>query len=242
MSDLKVVCWKWKPIEGYRSEFGAMQVNRFASMVKRHYHKPYELVCITDDARGIDPDVRIVDIAGVEGGLGKIPSPHGGVNPSCYRRLPMYSDRAREFIGERFVSVDLDVVIVADVTPVWDRPEEDFMIWGETLRRTPYNGSMQMMKAGARRQVYDDFDPETSPREARRAGLDGSDQAWISYKLGPLEKRWTMADGVYSFRLHVKTNAGRIPKGARIIFFEGQLDPWMNTTRKMCPWITDHWR
>ncbi len=240
MTDLKVVCWKWKPMDGYRSNFGAEQVNNLFHMVQRHYHKPFELVCITDDATGIESDVRIVPLKSIEK-FQHLPSPHGGVNPACYRRLVMYSEEAREFIGERFVSIDLDVVIVDDVTPVWDVPE-DFRIWGETLRRTPYNGSMQLMTAGARKKVYEEFNPDNSPRDARKAGFDGSDQAWISYILGPNEKRWTVHDGVYSFRLHVKTAAGRMPKGSRVIFFEGQVDPWSPFAQKLCPWINDHWR
>ena len=240
MSELKVVCWKWEAPIGYRSAFTHLQVNTLYSMVKRHYHKPFELVCITDNERLLDPAIRVIPLKQVEK-FAHLPSPHGGLNPACYRRLVMYSEEAREMIGERFVSVDLDVVLVDDVTPVWDRPE-DFMIWGETLRRTPYNGSMQLMTAGARKQVYDRFDPDTSPRAARTAGFDGSDQAWISYVLGPHEKRWTKDDGVYSFRLHVKPNAGKMPKGARVIFFEGQVDPWSPFAQKLCPWIKEHWQ
>jgi hypothetical protein len=101
---------------------------------------------------------------------------------------------------------------------------------------------MQLMTAGARKQVYEDFNPDESPGIARRAGFDGSDQAWISYKLGPHEKRWTKDDGVFSFRLHVKPHGGKIPKGARIIFFEGQIDPWSPVALQMSPWIKDHWK
>lgn len=237
---LRVVCWKWKPPTGYRSHFGPAQVNNMFHMVQRNYHKPFEMVCITDDWNGIEDGIRIVPLDSIEK-FAHLPSPHGGVNPACYRRLVMYSDEAREFIGERFVSIDLDAVVVNDLSPVWDVPD-DFKIWGETLRRTPYNGSMQLMTAGARRQVYDRFDPDNSPRDARKAGFDGSDQAWISYVLGPHEKRWTTHDGVYSFRLHVKTRAGAMPKGARIIFFEGQTDPWSPFAQKLCPWIGEHWR
>ena len=240
MSDLKVVCWKWVTPDGYRSAFTHAQVNTLFNMVTRNYHKPFEFICITDNARHIDSGVRVIPLEQVEK-FAHLPSPHGGVNPACYRRLWMYSEQARDVIGERFVSIDLDVVLTGDVTPVWDRPE-DFMIWGETLRRTPYNGSMQMMTAGARKHVYDEFDPDTSPMTARKAGFDGSDQAWISYKLGPNEKRWTQQDGVHSFRLHVKPFGGRMPANARIVFFEGQVDPWSPTARRVCPWVEEHWR
>lgn len=235
---MKIVCFKWEPMDGYRSKFTHEHVNTLFNMVYRHYQKPFEMVCVTDNPQYIDRRVRIIPMWDDHA---NVPSPHGGLNPSCYRRLKIYSREAKELIGERFVSIDLDVVLVDDVTPVWDRPE-DFMIWGETLRRTPYNGSMQMMTAGARSQVWDRFDPATSPQLARKAGMDGSDQGWISFVLGPNEKRWNQADGVHSFRLHVKPNAGKLPKGARIVFFEGQIDPWTNTANKLCPWIKDHYR
>jgi hypothetical protein len=51
-----------------------------------------------------------------------------------------------------------------------------------------------------------------------------------------------MKDGVFSFRLHVKTNEGKLPKGARIVFFEGQIDPWSKIAQHVSPWIVDHWR
>lgn len=238
MSDLKIVCWKWKPVPGYRSHYSHEQVNVFANMVRRHYPDPHEVVCITDDPTGIDPSVRIIPLWDT---YRHIPSPHGGVNPACYHRLQMYAPEARDIIGERFVSVDLDCVIMGDMRPVWNR-KEDYLIWGETLRTTPYNGSMQMMTAGARRQIWDDFDPVESPKATVKAGYHGSDQAWISYKLGPNEARWTRKDGVFSFRIDVRKNGGKMPEGARIIFFEGHIDPWSPAALHIAPWIKDHWK
>jgi hypothetical protein len=116
---LAVVCWKWKPKIGYRSTFCAEHVNVLRSMVERHYRKPHQLVCITDDGAGIDPRVRVVPLWQDHA---RLPSPHGGNNPSCYRRLRAFSAEAAELIGPRFVSVDLDCVITGDMRPVWDRP------------------------------------------------------------------------------------------------------------------------
>ena len=206
MSDLKIVCWKWKPVPGYRSQYSHEQVNVFANMVRRHYPDPHEIVCITDDPTGIDPGVRIIPLWDT---YRNIPSPHGGVNPACYHRLQMYAPEARDIIGERFVSVDLDCVIMGDMRPVWNR-KEDYMIWGETLRTTPYNGSMQMMTAGARRQIWDDFDPVESPKTTVKAGYHGSDQAWISYKLGPPTRRSGRARTASS--RSVLTSAGTVAR------------------------------
>lgn len=193
---LSVVCWRWTPPNGYRSTYAPETVNVLRRMVARHYHRPHRFVCVTDDAAGLDPEVHVVPLWPDHA---TVPSPHGGHNPSCYRRLKAFAPEARELLGERFVSIDLDTVIVGDLAPLWDRPE-DFVIWGETDPRSFYNGSMFLMTAGTRRQVWDRFDPTSSPREAKAAGRFGSDQGWISYVLGPGEAIWGRQDGVYSFR------------------------------------------
>lgn len=207
-------------------------------MVKRHYPHPHEFICITDDPKGIDRDVRVIPLWT---DFGNIPSPHGGLNPSCYRRLKMFSAEARELIGERFVSLDLDCVITGDMSPLWNRPE-DFVIWGDTAKGTPYNGSMLLMTAGARTKVWEDFDPQVSPVKTRKAGLIGSDQAWIGYCLGPKEKKWTAADGVYSYRNEIQTKGGRLPANARIVIFHGHTDPWMPTTKERHDWVRTHYQ
>lgn len=232
-----VVCWKWEPLQGYRSKFAAENVNILRNMVERHFHHPHEFVCITDNPKGIDPRVRIVPLWDDHA---RVHSPHGGLNPSCYRRLKLFS-ATQQVVGERFVSVDLDVVLTGDVTPLWTR-KEDFVIWGDQVKSTPYNGSMWMMHTGARRQVWDEFDPEKSPALAHAARYLGSDQAWISYCLGSREAKWTIADGVYSFRTDIRRHRYQLPKGARIVFFQGHVDPWMPVAKLQCPWIEEHYR
>lgn len=234
---LDVVTFRWKPQAGYRSTFGPETVNTLKRMVSRHYRGAHRFTCVTDDPAGIDEDVRIIPLWE---DFATIPSPHGGANPSCYRRLKLFSLEAATLIGPRFVSLDLDCVITGDMAPVWDRPE-DFVIWGDTNKTTAYNGSMMLMTAGARPQVWTTFDPRTSPRKAKAAQCWGSDQGWISYCLGPKEKKWSRADGVYSYRNDIKTCGGSLPKDARIIFWHGKDDPWSPIGQKM-EWVRHHWR
>jgi hypothetical protein len=152
----------------------------------------------------------------------------------------MFSPDIDAVFGERFVSVDLDCVIVGDLTPVWHRPE-DFVIWGNTNPRTLYNGSMMLMTAGARRQVWDRFDPATSPQQAKAAGQHGSDQGWISYCLGPHESTWTQADGVYSYRNDLKKASAALPPNARIVLWHGAVDPWSHRGQQH-DWVRTHYR
>lgn len=232
---ITVVCWKWTPPRGYRSTFGPDTVNTLRAMVARHYPHPHRFVCVTDDPSGIDADVTIQPDFGDFVG---VPSPHGGTNPSCYRRLRLFHPNAAAWFGERFVSMDLDVVITGDLSPVFNR-REDFVIWGDTNRTTLYNGSLLLMTAGARPQVWDDFDPDRSPQLAKAAGQFGSDQGWIGHSLGPGEKTWSTTDGVYSYRLHVKPT-GVLPKNARLVFFHGHVDPWQPEAQRH-PWVQEYY-
>lgn len=233
---LGVVCWKWAPSNGYRSSFGPEAVNTLRRMVARHYDAPHRFICVTDDPNGLDREVAVVPLWK---DFSDVPSPHGGHNPSCYRRLRAFSPEAAQWFGDRFVSVDLDTVIVGDMKPLWDRPEP-FVIWGETDPRSFYNGSMWLMTAGARRQVWEQFDPATSPRLAKAAGKFGSDQGFISYLLGKGEATWGRTDGVYSYRVHIAPRGGVLPSNAKIVMFHGKTDPWDPSAQKH-KWVRQNW-
>lgn len=216
-----VLCWRWRPAQGYRSKFGPDTVRVLRNMVRRHYPHPHRFVCVTDKPAEIDKDIETIPLWSE---WGNIPSPHGAHNPSCYRRLKLFSPEAETLFGKRFVSLDLDTVILRDLTPLWDRPE-DFVMWGETDPRSWYNGSMLLMTAGARPQVWERFNPQTSPKEAKAAGRFGSDQGWISHVLGPGEATWKEPDGVLSYRIHLKDGLLPPPNHARIVMFHGGTDP-----------------
>ena len=204
-------------------------------MVAAHYQRPHRVICVTDDARGIYSGIKIVPPWGDFEGLA---SPHGGMHPSCYRRLRAFHPDIAEVFGSRFVCLDLDVVLVADVAPLWDRPD-DFVAYRDPLFPRQYNGSMLLLRAGARPGVWDDFDPLHSPRAAGRMGYRGSDQAWISYRL-PGEATWGREDGVLSYRRDVHPNGGNLPDGARVVFFHGRVDPWSDEAQRL-DWVREHW-
>lgn len=233
---LTVVCWKWTPRPGYRSTFGPETVNTLAKMVKRHYPDPHRFLCVTDDPVGID---KAIDTVPVWNDFADLPSPHGGNNPSCYRRLRAFHPDIGKVFGERFVSLDLDCVITGDLRPVWNRREE-FVIYGDTNPRTYYNGSMFLLTAGARPHVWTQFDPVNSPRLALRSGLFGSDQGWVSYILGPKEAKWSKRDGVYSFRNELARRPA-LPVDAKVAVFHGKEDPWVPTVQMKHPWIREHY-
>lgn len=235
---LDVVCWKWKAPPGYRSIFLSQHVNTLAAMVRRHYPNEHRFSCITDDADGIDTSrVRVIPLWD---DLRNIQNPSFKNGPHCYARLKAFSKEAAEVIGPRFVSLDLDCVIVGDMRPLWDRPE-DYVAWGDSIFKGSYNGSMWLMSAGSRTFVWETFDPTSSPQAAHAAGFRGSDQGWVSYCLTKRgEATWTRSDGVYSFR---NDHLGRLPlpANARIVLFHGHVDPWTPAC-KAIPWVRKNYR
>jgi hypothetical protein len=231
------VTFKWKPDRNYRSTYGPETVNTLNSMLGRHFHAPFRLTCITDDPAGISSEVRVLPLWLDHSTL---PSPHGNGYPSCYRRLRLFGHDAGEIIGPSFVVLDLDTVITADITDtVADNC--DFRIWGDTAKGTPYNGSLWQLRAGARRKVWDDFDPVESPRKSLAFGYIGSDQGWIAACLGPNELKWGTRDGVYSFRNHIQRQGYLLPANARVVIFHGAVDPWSPQAQRL-GWVRKHYR
>ena len=234
---LTFVTWKWPPRQHYRSQFPPETVNTLARMVRRHYDGPHRFLCVTDEREGLDASIEVIP---AWNDYADLPSPHGGwKNPSCYRRLRAFDPEIGTVFGERFVSMDLDLVITGALRPLFDRPE-DFVMYGDTNPRTPYNGSLFLMTAGARPHVWTNFDPKTSPRRSMQAGYWGSDQGWISYCLGWKEAKWTKKDGVYSFRNELQRTPTLQPD-ARVVVFHGAHDPWSPFVQARYPWVKEHW-
>jgi len=231
---ITVVCWKWTQ-PGYRSIFQPYHVHTLRNMIRRNLQLPHRFVCITDDATGINPQL----VETME--LWREPNivlPQG--KPNCYRRLRVFAEDARDWLGERILSIDLDAVITGDITPLVD-VNDDFKIWGDTARNTAYNGGFWLLRAGTRTSVWDKF-TNRAPRLTRSRGMVGSDQAWLSYCLGPRESRWTTDDGVYSFRNHMGSGTEPLPKDARVVFFHGKHDPWDPKIQEKSPWIKKYYR
>ena len=232
-----IATFLWSPPRGYRSQFRPEHVNILARMLKRNCPWDYRFVCVTDQKHGFDQ--QLVELVPLWNDHAHLPSPWGPGGPSCYRRLKVFDPQIEQVLGKRFVILDIDCVIVDDLTPVL-LTEESFKIWGQTTLGNHYNGSLMLMDAGVRPQVWSDFDPHKSPDLVKQGGFRGSDQGWISFRLGRGEKTWDTVDGVYSYRLSALRHKP-LPVGARIVFFHGRVDPWHPEAQRL-KWVKDHYK
>lgn len=233
---ITVLTFKWNT-PGYRSTFLPEHVNTLQSMVSRNLHIPHKFVCITDDPEGLECEFfPLWDFPQI-----KTPSK----KTNAFRCLKLFSNEAKSwFETEHILVLDLDIVIVNDITPLIDL-SLDFKIWEDSHKNTHYNSSIWQHRLGTRTQVWDSFNPIISPRIIKQKEIMGSDQAWISYSLGPKEKTWSKTtDGIYSFRYDLKE--GKIDlsrkENARIIVFHGKFNPWDKELQDSIPWIKKYYK
>src|SRR5690606_29567076 len=182
---------KWAT-PGYRASFTSEHVNTLRRMVERHYPVPHRFLCITDDPSGLDDGIESCPIWD---DYRAVPNPSGGGRPGCYLRLKLWAPEMAEILGPRWVMLDLDCVITGDLRPLFDRPE-DVVMWQSPTKEWPYNGAFMMANSGARPKVWEEFDPNKSPRITSARGYRGSDQAWLSHII-PGEATVGESDGVW---------------------------------------------
>lgn len=230
---LSVVAWKYAPpaVSGrLRTRFHSDHVNVLRRMLARHCHVPHRLVCVTDDTQGLDPRVEAFACPPFP----RI-DPKDGRYPMCFRRLWNFS-RDAIVLGNRIMSIDLDVVIVGDMAPIVERDEE-FVGWSVPGRGF-YQGGLYLLTPGSRTHVWESFDPATSPHEVEQMAYVGSDQRWMSSRLGPDEARFD--EGLI---VHERGFEGSPPSGARVVQFSGagQQSPW-HARNCVRPWVARNWR
>jgi hypothetical protein len=225
---ITVLTWLWNQPEG-RTKYTAEHVYLWADMVSRNLSMKHRLACVTTET-DLPPNVERIDPPGE---FEDVSATWGPRKPNCFRRLTMFRRDAAKTFGRRFVCMDLDVVIGGPLDPLFNRPE-DLVLCKGTAPERPYNGSMMLIKAGCRPQVYEDFDQAGA--DASGSAFHGSDQAWLAHKLGWNEATWT--DEIHFFRPGSFSNKLK----PSILFFPGKRKPWDYAPYKIFPFISNNYR
>ena len=235
------ICWKWK---SEKNRYDHTHVNKFVRGLKRHYQKPHRIICITDDPKGIRGGCETFPLWSDHSSLR---NPSGKHLPSCYRRLKIFSPVLQSELnidpGERIVSIDLDVVFTGNLEPMFYNRSEEYIGWKGvgTYHPIVYNGTVFAFKAGAKQELWDDFDPERTPAIVSKEKFFGSDQAWMSYKLAGSVPGYGVRDGMYSYSRDIRAARVDLPRNAKIVSFNGKHKPWHTFVHARAPWVKDHW-
>jgi hypothetical protein len=156
-------------------------------------------------------------------------------------------------IGARILALDLDVVLVDDITPIVNRP--DPLVCWRVGYAGVFSGSVILMDAGVLDPLWRAFDadPDGLARRSWPRGV-GSDQAMLNHYLAntrtaPRPAVWTERDGFVTYfgagyerleRRGVGPNHPNLPAGARIVVL-GSDDLAVLEQRDRFPWVSE-WR
>jgi hypothetical protein len=207
-------------------------VARLVAGVRRHLKESHRFLLLTDSTfqpagteRTPIPDMELTKI------------------PGCFSRLRLFDPQWQESVGispgDRIVCVDLDSIVTKPLDPLFCRPENFLILTGaNAINPCPYNGSLWMLRAGYRPDVWSDFSLEAASKIPFYAFPD--DQAWFAHKLpGVIGWKAGSASGVYAFQKPGwPKDTTALPADARLVVFPGWRDPSKFTH---LDWVRDRW-
>ena len=158
----------------------------------------------------------------------------------CLGRLRLFDPKFQALLGikkgERIVDLDLDLVITGQLDPLFERHSFTVLQGVNTTNPCPMNGSVWMLRAGERPDVWSDFSVAKAATVPYHAFPD--DQGWLWHKI-PDAGAWGPKDGVYGFKKVGWPDSEQLPENARIVAFPGWRDP---DKFAHLDWIKQHWQ
>jgi len=222
-----ILTMKWGTV------YGAEDVNRLYRQVRRHLARPHRFICFTDDAQGIDPGVEALPLP--ELGL---PPGHGDTR---WRKLALFRRDLGGFAGMTALFLDLDLVVVDDLSPFFDLPGRFFIIRDDDLfRAKPLrridpardrflhsvgNSSVFRYEVGAHGYVLDAYlaDPKAATTNYEISQQFQSAQLAAHGDLNYWPRGWCVSFKNDCVPRHFHSYFGdpELPAGARIVLFAG---------------------
>lgn len=250
-----IVCMKWGDY------YGPEYVNRIYNMVKRNITRPFRVICFTDKTDGIIAEVETHP-------LPPFNPPEGSII-GAYRKKSLCSANLEGFKqGERFLFLDLDVVITSNIDEMFDyEKDKDFIICYNWTRGDGKigNSSVTMMRVGPLQYIVDDLEKDF---QKYRDKFKTASQEYMSSKVIEKYGKLTFWPDAWckSFQLHSMPRKWQRlfkspvppPEGTKVLVFHGAVNPpdaikgiwpkkvpiwkkWYKTL-KPCPWLSDLWK
>jgi hypothetical protein len=204
------------------SRYGPEYVNRIHGMVKRNTTPPFRVICMTDDPRGIHPEVLCL-------GLPELGCPRPTNAPGKWPKAALWN---RDLFGLTGVALfmDLDVVITGGLDPFFSFGQpHDVILARNRIKPLERLGQTSIFRfpIGEHGYMLENFrqDPEGIAGKYQfeqryvtrciQGGVKFWPHRWVKHFrrdcLGPWPLRYL--------------RPARLPRGARVIIFPGKPDP-----------------
>lgn len=160
--------------------------------------------------------------------------------PGCFARLRTFDPewQASHGIkrGDKILCLDLDLVVTGSIDHLADREEPFTILQGvNAANPNPYNGSVWMLRAGYRPDVFSGFSFARAEKVPFYAFPD--DQAWFHHHM-PSAGAYGPKSGVYGYQKPGWPGGTDLPGNACIVAFFGNRDP----KDYDMSWLREHWR
>ena len=254
---VNILCLKWG--NRYPADF----TNILHASVRRHLHRPFRFVCVTDDATGLADGIEAVPLPS---------NPNPAIFhhwPDIFVKLCLFRKGVADLQGPTLF-FDVDVVIQEDIDCFFDYEPGQFCIihnWVERrkriFRKLPDIGNSSLFRFNAgsaeAHAVYQRFLDEM-PQAVDRARYR-TEQAFMTYAMTQATRRlpcWWPEDWVKSFKrtcvYPFPVNLLVTPRkpATKVLVFHGNPDPdvaargfhapKLHNSVRPCPWVLDDWR
>lgn len=244
--ELHLLCYRWG------TRYGVDYVNKLHSMVSRHLSLPHVFHCMTDTAEGLS--------SGIVPHL--LPPDHCGGN---WNKLMTFQEDFLGLQGKFVVCMDIDIIVVGDLSFLADKPENDFMIVKNWAKGVRGNSSIYRLRVGSHPHVWNDFvaDPEAVVDRFHGKTRNGGDQRWMDHAVKHYE--FFPEERVVSYKRHCSAKSpeiqlpligsvstgflgeARIPENASVVLFHGTPLPTDVADSHFGRWkkasfVNEHWR
>lgn len=224
------------------TKYSADYVNRLYNMVKRHCTLDYEFVCLTDDPKDINENVKIITLP-------------GGLSGWWYKPYMFSQDLP---ISGIVLYMDLDVVIGSNIDKLftWE-PNHWCIIRDFTRAMRPkwhkYNSSVIRFRTGELNHIWEEFEKDKINIQKRLHG----DQDWIFEATHNRKGAMLYPDSwILSWKWEVRKSKEFTPGGLKgyktlkvvenvrprveccVCVFHGDPQPH----NCLDPWVIDNWK
>lgn len=247
-NELSVVLWKWKPKPAdWVIEYTSENVNHLANQIRRFIGVSHQIYCITDDPEGLHPSIKIVPIEEMACPMPTFDQYSRRLH-SCYRRMKLFDPDLERYFGKRMLQLDVDMVIVKDISNIASR-SEPFVIWRSfSGGRHTYalNPSLILLDTGARADLWNAYcaDADGLARAAFAEGWTGTEQAIIGYLMkNEMVPTFEKSDGIYAFRDDpMECRGDKLDPRVKMVSFHANYNPSNQYLRQHCQWLGRAWR
>lgn len=230
---------KWLVCLKHGNKYSHTYVNKLYNMAKRHSTIPFGFACITEDANGLDPNIKI------------IPCPkHSQLSGWWYK--PWVFSKELPLEGT-ILFFDLDIVVIKNIDELWNYHNNQFCIIRDFNRSTihswnKFNSSIFKFQKGQFSFVWENLIRDIGITKK----LHG-DQDWIFNQIKSDFKFWP-DEWIQSYKWEVRNRQDVIRDGlkrkfkdianptvkpeTKILVFHGDPKP----SEVQDPIIVDNWR